>query len=127
MIERALAGILKSSRVGFDHMPVFFNFIPEDVNVAAMIDTPIPGYEIDPDLPGYYNDITEVVIRHVDPEKGFDLCRATMSVLNVINQQHGGYHFNYVRPVSEPTAYPLSNGGMREFAMRFEFSCYRVN
>lgn len=127
MIERALIDALKASRVGFDNMPVFFNFIPEDVNTAVMIDTPIPGFEIDPELPGYYNDITEVVVRHVDPEKGFELCQSAMSELNVTNRQYGGYHFNYVRPVSEPTAYPLSKGGMREFAIRFEFSCYRVN
>jgi len=127
MIERALVTALKDSRVGFDSLPVFFNFIPESEHVAVMIDTPIPGFEIDPELPGYYNDVTEVVVRHVDPEKGFELCKTAMSVLNVINRQYAGYHFNYIRPISEPTGYPLPDSGVREFAVRFEFSCYRVD
>lgn len=127
MIEQALIEGIKRSRVGFDNVPVFYNFIPEDVTVAIMIDTPIPGFEIDPELPGYFNDIIEVVLRHSDPKAGIDLCRGAMKVLNVVNQRFGDYHFNYVRPISEPTAFPLSKGGLREFAVRFEFSCYRLD
>ncbi|MFP3342690.1 minor capsid protein [Halomonas sp. SIMBA_159] len=126
MIERAIVQGLKDSRVGFEKTPVFFNFMPETVNFAIMVDTPIPGFEIDPELPGYYNDIIEIVVRHSDPEAGFALCQKAMKVLNVTNQRFGDYHFNHVRPISEPTTYPISNGGLFEFAFRLEFSCYRL-
>lgn len=125
MIEKALIdGIKQDPRLA--DIPAFFNFIPEDALIALMIDTPIPGFEIDPELPGYFNDIIELVVRHSDPKQGNDLCRVAMTVLDVMNQRFGDYHFNYVRPISEPTVYPLSKGGLREFAVRFEFSCYRV-
>lgn len=127
MIERAFVAAMMLSSEELDGLPIFFNFIPENAKSAIMVDTPIPGYEIDPELPGYYNDVTEVVVRHADPERGFEVCQAAMRVLNVINQQYAGYHFNYIRPVTEPTAYPLAKSGLREFAVRFEFSCYRVD
>lgn len=126
MIERALVQGLKDSRVGFDKAPVFFNFIPENVTFAIMVDTPIPGFEIDPELPGYFNDIIEIVVRHSDPEQGIKLCRLAMEVLDVTDHRLGDYHFNYVRPISEPTVFPVSKGGLLEFALRFEFSCYRL-
>lgn len=127
MIERAIIQGLKNSRVGFENTPVFFNTIPESVTFGIMVDTPIPGFEIDPELPGYFNDIIEIVVRHFDPEEGFKLCKLAMDVLNVVNQRYGDYHFNHVRPISEPTVYPLSKGGLFEFAFRLEFSCYRFD
>lgn len=127
MIEQAIISALRESRFGFDAIPIFFNHIPEDVEVGAMIDTPIPGYEIDPDWPGYFNDMTELVIRHPDPQEGFRLCREAMKILTVRSQTFDGYHFNHIRPVTEPTAYPVSTSGSREFAIRFDFSCYRID
>lgn len=127
MIEKTLVDYIKASPIGSDGISAFFNFIPESARVAIMIDTPIPGFEIDPELPGYYNDVIEVVVRHTDPQRGFLLCQRAMQVLNVVNCQIGDYHFNYVRPISEPSAYPLSQGGLLEFAVRFEFSCYRID
>ena len=127
MIERAIIEALERSRLGFETYPIFYNTIPESVPVAVMVDTPIPGFEIDPELPGYFNDMIEIVIRHNDPEAGINLCRKVMKVLEVRSLRIGGYHFNHIRPVSEPTAYPLSAAGNGEFAVRFEFSCYRVD
>lgn len=72
-----------------------------------MIDTPIPGFEIDHELPGYYKDVIEVVVRHSDPKAGFDLCREAMQVLNVVNRVLGDYHFNYVRPTTSLPRIPF--------------------
>ncbi|MGY2462242.1 phage tail terminator protein [Vreelandella sulfidaeris] len=127
MIEKAIIDCIKASPIAVNGIPTFFNFIPDTAHIAIMIDTPIPGFEIDHELPGYYKDVIEVVVRHSDPKAGFDLCREAMQVLNVVNRVLGDYHFNYVRPTNEPTAYPVSKGGLREFAVRFEFSCYRVD
>jgi len=123
MIAMAIANRLRGV---IDDAPVHFNFIPADEQIAIMVDSPIPGFELDPELPGYFNDMFEVVIRHTTARHGLELCRQAVDKLVITNQRFGDYHFNFIRAITEPAVYPTAKSGLREFAVRFEFSCYQA-
>lgn len=104
---------------------LFSHFLPADVTVGVMLrNTPV-GTQINPEVPDLRKAPFQVIVRDTDFAHGAARADEISKVLNFLEKELTGMATKYMRPRTEPYAYPLSAGNLWEFMVNFD-CCYVV-
>jgi hypothetical protein len=104
---------------------LFLTFMPHSVRRGVLLRADQAGTPIDHELVGLYRTEFQLIVRHDDPVKGDELAKAASRALTVVETTVGGSMYAlYIRPRHLPIVYPVSDGGLLEFAVNFD-TCFR--
>lgn len=121
-----LAEHLQAKKVGVMGKSIYINMLPIDVSLGALLRNDLNGTEIDYELIGYSRTRFQAIVRAPTYPQGESLMEKLTQAITVNNTRMGMYHFNYIRPRTEPVVFPLSEGNLLEFSVYFDVSCYKV-
>lgn len=122
MKVKQFAEYLEENGVGTIGKDIFVQHLPERAaSTSIMLKNSLEGTPIDHELPGYRRGRFQAVIRCKANkfEEGEELAQLVSDTLTCYEKAIGEFHFNYLRPISEPVAYQLSDGANYEFSVNF--------
>jgi hypothetical protein len=100
--------------------------MPADIDVGVMLKSPLTGIAIDPYIPGYYQPVLQVIVRHTDPVIGEQLAYAVMDTLTVekdevfaANSERGQARIIRFYPRDLPIRFPRLEGKGIEWSLNF--------
>lgn len=126
MIIEQFAQYLQDKGLGTLNRNIFCFRMPAEITNGYLIVYPNDGIRLDPELKGYYQDIFPFIIRGASLTEVTRLADAAMNVVDALHVEAGGFHFNYIRPLSLPIIYPPNDGNTYEAGISIEFSGYMV-
>lgn len=116
LIER-----LQQKRVGVMAKTLFINMIPADAPQGVLLRNPLTGTPIDYEVPGFYRTRFTVIARAGSYTAGEALIGKAIEAITLPHgTKLGNMEFRYCRPLTQPSAFPLSQGNLLEFATEFE-------
>ncbi len=118
-----IAEYLQSEGVGIMAKSIFINSMPANVKLGVLLKEPFAGTEIDHELPGYRKAVFQVVVRARDYAAGETLIQKVSDTLTLQEIAMNGLQMKYLRPITEPVSYPITEGNEMEFSVNFD-SCY---
>ena len=122
----SIANYLQSKNVGTVAKTIYVNMLPIDVSLGILLRNDLNGVEIDYELRGYSKFRFQAIVRAPSYFQGENLMQKLSDALTLVNTQIDEYHFNYIRPRTEPVVFPLSEGNFLEFSIYLDASCYRT-
>lgn len=114
---------LENDSLGTIGESIFINMMPVEPVQGVMLRNKLTGTPIDHELPGYYRTDFQVIVRSYDYATGEALVKSVVTALTMMETQVGTIYFKYSRPMTKPVVFPLSDGNVLEFMVRFEV-CY---
>lgn len=108
--------------LGVEGKSIFIQNLPaQSDSPALMLKNSLEGTKIDYELPNYRKGRFQAIVRcnanrYEDGEALADLVGKTLTLEQT---QLGNLFYHYVRPVSEPIGYQLSDGANYEFSVNF--------
>lgn len=117
-----IADYLEDGGFGSKSKSIFINQMPVNAKNAVLLRNPIEGTEIDHELPGYYKTYFEMTVRSADYQKGEQKALEISQYMNVSDALIGDMSVKYLRPCNLPVAYPLSDGDLIEFRVKFDIA-----
>lgn len=126
MIIEQFAQYLQDKGLGTMNRNIFCFRMPADVTSGYLIVYPNDGILLDHELKGYYQDAFPFIIRGASLTEVTRLADAALAVVDALNVEAGGFHFNYIRPLTLPIIYPPNDGNTYEAGITIEFSGYMV-
>lgn len=118
----SLVEFAESMDVGTIGKNMFIQNLPEGAaSLSIMFKNSLEGTLIDYELPLYRKGKFQAIIRCKanNFESGRELAQLVSDVLTINEMTLGNYLYRYVRPVSEPIGYQLSDGANYEFSVNF--------
>ena len=119
---KAVMEYLANKDVGIIGDTLFVQDLPLNSGTPAiMLKNSLDPTDIDYELPGYRKGKFQAIIRCKAKafEDGQELAELVSAALTLQEVTIGKYHYRYLRPVSEPVAYQLSDGANYEFSVNF--------
>lgn len=117
-----VAQILQEQALGRPGQSLFVDFLPADKD-GILLRQPSTGSLIDHELPGYTKTSFMLIVRGNGREKCKKLILDAMQALTISGKTVAGMHINYMRPRTEPLAFPLSAGNKVEYSTNID-CCY---
>lgn len=108
--------------LGVEEKTIFIQNLPAQSGTPAlMLKNSLEGTRIDYELPNYRKGRFQAIVRckanrYEDGEALADLVGKTLRLEQV---QLGNIFYHYIRPISEPIGYQLSDGANYEFSVNF--------
>jgi len=115
-----VASILEQEGFGTPGVDIFIFFMPDDVEQGILLVDTIVGTRIDHELPGYRNGKFQLIVRHQDYEEGMKLALDASEALTILETEYDDVIIKYLRPRTDPVAFPPSEGDNLEFAAVFD-------
>lgn len=115
-----IANKLSDDGVAKKGITLFVNQMPVDAKVGVLLRPPYIGTPIDYELPGYRKTKFTASIRGTTYKEANDLAQRVMESLTVIETELDGIAVKFIRPVTEPVLFPVSDAGMTELLVLFE-------
>jgi hypothetical protein len=117
-----LANLLQDRGLGTQGTDLFVHMMPAEAEKAVLLRTPLTGTAINYELPGFFKTEFQLIVRvpAASFDTGEELTRDIMSALTMMETQVENHFFNYCRPRTEPTPFPLSKGNLIEFNLMFD-------
>lgn len=122
----SIAEYLEGLGYGRRGKDIFALHMPEKATVGILLLNPLQGVPIDHELPGYRKGHFTVIIRHSSYSDGKELAEQISNELTLLEKQLTDVLIKYVRPRTEPIAFPNSKGDNLEFAVTFD-TAYILN
>lgn len=116
----SIAEKLELDGVGNRAFDIFINHLPTEAERAILLRDPYIGTPIDPELPNYRVTRFNVAARAKSYQEGKELMSQVMRSLTLSNTALTGMEVRYIRPRTEPIAFPMSQAGMFEFLVIFD-------
>lgn len=102
--------------VGID---LFLYHAPAEVVKCAILFPSNDPPRIEPETPGYMHGKFQIIVRDIDYQTGFDICKNLESVLSAYNVDTPTIKIKQVRPLYQPRVYRRSEGGSLEFSVTY--------
>jgi len=108
---------------------LFLFDMPADCIAGILVKMPLTGVAIDHELPGYYHDDIQVIVRAAKFATGQAMADQVMAALTLYEHEFrdgGGVllmKVNHMLPRTLPIVYRRSEGNQREWSMNFMCSC----
>lgn len=118
MILRQMAELLQEAGLGTIGTNIFMYRMPNTVTSGLLLLDRMPGDTIDHELRGMRRGGFQVVARGQTYDE--TLIRATLPILSIESKVIKGLDVKYIRPRSEPFAYPATDGENIEYSLNFE-------
>jgi len=117
-----LANLIQDNGLGRQGETLFVHMLPAEAERGILLRTPLSGTPIDYELPGYYKAQFQLIVRipAADYEAGEQLVNDVIASLTMSETQVEEVFFNYSRPRTKPTPFPLSKGNLIEFNVMFD-------
>ena len=107
--------------VGLPGRTLFINMIPAEATRCVLLRNPLVGTKINYELPGFYKTKFQLIARAGNYEAGEALAEKAIEALTMGHGTRvGNYVIRHCRPLTHPSAYPLSKGNLLEFAVDFD-------
>lgn len=121
----AICKRLEDAGLGKLGQTICFDTLPISVKKGLLVRSNISGDEIDYEIPGLARGEFRLIARSAKYEEGNKLLSMAIEALLVTSKpvQIGSMRVRYCRPVTTPMNFPLSDGNLREFAVRMQI-CY---
>ena len=111
---------IHATNIGTKGKNLFVNMMPSEIDNAILLRTPLGGTRIDYYLPGYLKAEFQVIVRSVGYDTGLAVLKQLTDFLTFGELQIETQYFNYCRPRSTPSVYPLSKGNLIEYNVLFD-------
>lgn len=115
-----LVSVLESAGLGVAATSIFINMIPAECPNGILLRNKLQGTRIDYELPGYYKTSFQVIVRSENYASGEAKIASVLSSLTMRDIQVDSMYVKYMRPITRPVVFPLSNGNLLEFASDFD-------
>lgn len=116
-----LAQRLEDQGVGVQGKSIFAYMMPAAATTAVMVRNELSGTRINHQLPGYFKTRVQVIARGPDYVTAEALMTRAIAALTLpADTVLGTMTFNFCRPETLPSAFPLSGGNLIEFNTYFE-------
>lgn len=115
-----IADKLQNDGVGNKGKTIFINHMPVEATAGVLLRPPYVGTPIDYELPGYRKTKFNAAVRGKNYREADILAKKVMESLTFYEAQMPGLDVRYVRPITEPVSFPVSEGSMVEFLVIFE-------
>lgn len=117
-----IANKLEFEGLGIQGKSLFINFMPMEAKTAIMLRTPLAGTDIDHELPGYFKTSFILVARAPQYVAALDLTKSVMLALTMYDQTLDTIEVKYMRPVTLPVSFPVSEGNFYEVQVTFDIA-----
>ena len=115
-----LAKKLQDDGVGIMGKTIFLGNMPPDAPKAIILkDSPL-GTPIDEELPGYRRSRFHAAVRDESYELGRKLAERVSASFTLKEKVLTGMDIRFIRPLIEPTGFPLADSNIFEFLVIFE-------
>ena len=116
---------LEEAEVGKIGETIHYDTMPISVKRGVCVRSNISGDEIDYEIPGLGRGEFRLIARSASYEEGEKLLLKAIKAIAVTKQpvQFGSMRVRYCRPITTPMNFPLSDGNLREFAVKMQI-CY---
>lgn len=114
------ANILEAAGLGKKGESIFLNMLPAEAEHAVLLRPRFTGEKVNYELPGYYKNVIQVIVRVRDFSEGEQFADQVNAALMVNEANVGNMFVRYMRPSMKPVPYPLSNGNFFEFNTLFD-------
>lgn len=115
-----IAAKLQDDSVGVIGKTIFINHMPVKTEVGILLRPPYIGTPIDYELPKYRRTKFNLSVRGKNYSEANALVKAAMVSLTFEDALLSDCQVLYVRPMTEPVSFPISDGGLVEFLVIFE-------
>ena len=110
-----IAEYLQDNGLGVMGENLFVNMMPVDCLSGILLRDPPTGAEIDYELPGYFKSHFRLIVRATNYEQGRELIESAAAALTISDTSIGDIYFRFMRPRTQPVAFPISPGNLMEF------------
>jgi hypothetical protein len=117
-----IANKLEFEGLGVQGKTLFINFMPMEAKTAIMLRVPLVGTDIDHELPGYFKTSFILIARAPQYVAALDLARSAMLALTIYDDDVDTINVKYMRPVSLPVSFPVSEGNFYEVQVTFDIA-----
>lgn len=125
-----IANVLDAEDFGVIGTSIFTNHMPFDCQSGILLRVPLTGIGVQHELPGYFRDIVQLIIREKTIAAGDVLAarvvaRLTTQQPQTYNEIVGGafaMRVNQMLPQHLPIRFPRSEGGYTEWSINFDVS-----
>lgn len=116
---------LQEAGLGTIGQDLTFETMPISVRKGLFVRSNISGDEIDYEIPGLGRGEFRLIARSAKYEEGAKLLNDAIRAITVTAQPvwFGKMRVRYCRPTTTPMNFPLSDGNLREFAVKMQI-CY---
>lgn len=114
---------LEAMGLGSEGDTLFLHNMPAHVETGILIKENLNGTRIDYELPGYFRTSFKVIARSSDYTAASDLMIEVSKVLTLKDTTIEGTYFQFIRPLTKPLSYRVSDGNNFEVAVQFEVAC----
>lgn len=121
-----LAQRLESDALGLIAKSIFVNMMPFSCPEGILLKNKLQGTEIDYELPKYFRTGFQVITRSANYQTAEAMMENVFASLTMVEETLGTVHYIYCRPITQPIAFPLSEGNLIEFSTHFDVACYEV-
>lgn len=116
---------LEEAGVGKIGQTLHYDTMPISVRKGVCVRSNISGDDIDYEIPGLGRGEFRLIARSAKYQEGEKLLLDAIKAIRIQKQPvvFGKMRVRYCRPVTTPMSFPLSDGNLREFAVRMQI-CY---
>lgn len=114
---------LEAKGLGAEGSDLFLHNMPPHVETGILIKENLNGTMINHELPGYYRTSFKVIARSSNYTAASDLMNEVSRALSFKDKTLEGTYFQFVRPMTRPLSYRVSDSNNFEVAVQFEVAC----
>lgn len=117
---KAMATKLQKDGIGQWGVDIFIGHMPEGAQSGILLRGALIGTPIDYDLPNYRKTKFTLAARGVGYVQTQDLAKRASESLTIAETQLKGMDIRFVRPRTEPVAFPINDADLFEFLVIFD-------
>lgn len=106
---------------------IFIHSMPASCNVGVLVRMPLTGVDINHELPDYFHDDMQIIVRHTATAAGDVLAKQVQEALTLYNVTLTDgvttIFVNHMLPATLPIIYRRSDGNLIEWSMNFSCNC----
>jgi len=116
-----IGDVIVDGGLGQKGRDLFIYQMPPDVTQGILVRGNYNGSPINWEMPEYFHDEFQIVIRAKTVDAGLRLADAVSALLTISNRTIGGaMDVKFIRPRHKPVVFPRSDGSNVEFSINFD-------